>query len=198
MPNRFYVVPKAADDVIPGAVRPKYTEAGALGVGWNLAGRWQALDYGLEDCFLLVANVTADEHNALNAQTDVLAVPLQLDNQVSALAETTIKSKLEAIRIPAEWVSTSLTYRQVVRRVRRIISLVQRFRGKFSESVFAGGLTLDSQINDIPQAKRQRLAETAQELGLSTDGISSTTTIRAALRILADQLPDVTLGGEVV
>ena len=199
MAVRFYLVPKIGDGLTPfTAFRPKYTGPNDLGPGISLAGRWSANDYGLEDCFLLCADVTTSEHTALNAQTDVLAVPLLLDNQVSALAVGTIQTKLEDLKLPAEWVTTALTYRQVVRRVRKIIAFVQRFRGLFGESPFVGGLTLDSQVNDIPQAKRQRLADTADDLGLDRSSITSTTTIRAALRILADQLPDATMRGEAV
>lgn len=199
MANRFYLVPKIGDGLTPfTAFRPKYTDNGDLGAGWNLSGRFSSLDYGAEACMLMVSDVTAEEHNALAAQTDVLAVPIPLNDNVGAAAVNIIQNKLEGANLPAEWVTTALTYRQVLRTVRRIITFIQRFRGLFNASIFIDGVTLDSRINQIPAAKRSRLADTAADLGLSTEGITGTTTIRVALRMVADQLPDVVLGGETI
>jgi hypothetical protein len=66
----------------------------------------------------------------------------------------------------------------------------------FSDRIFVDGVTLNSRVNQIPQAKRTRLADTATDLGLDTSGIVGTTTIRVALRILANQLPGTVLNGE--
>lgn len=193
---RVYLVPKIGDGQSPDtAFRPKYTDLDSLGAGWNLNGRWTSLDYGAENLFMLVAQVTAEEHTLLNAQTDVLAVP-DLDNQVSGPAIPVIESKLEAANLPGDWVNTSMTYRQVCKRVRKIVSFMQRYFGEYADSIFAGGLTLDTRINQIPQARRQRMATVAGTLGLDTSGLGGTTTIRQALRILADQIGDATIGGE--
>lgn len=198
MAVHVYLVPKIGDGLTPfSAFRPKYTDPDSVQAGWNISGRWQAMDYGPENAFLLIADTTNAEHTALSSQVDVLAVP-NFNSQVASLAVSTIQSKLESANLPAEWVNNTLTYRQVIRRVRRIITFMQRYFGIHRESAFAGGLTLDTRINQIPQARRQRLAATAQDLGLDTSGISGTTTIRQALRILADQLPDVVLQGETL
>lgn len=185
---RFYVVPKIGDGLTPfTAFRPKYTDADSVQVGWNVAGRWQAIDYGLEQVFMLALDATGAEHTALTAQADVLAVPSPIAANVSALALNTVQTKLEAGNIPADWVTTGFTYQQVLSRVLRIVSFMQRFRGIFGQ-LFAGGATLDTRINQLPLNARQALNTAAQSLGADTSSIQGTTLIRAALVIVADQL----------
>lgn len=198
MPVRVYLVPKIGDGLSPtSAFRPKYSDRDSLGAGWNISGRWQGYDYGSESSFLLIANTTAEEHTTLNAQTDVLTVP-DLDSQISAIAVNVVQSKLEAVNIPAGWVSTALTYRRAWKIVRKIITYMQKYNELYNESAFTGGLNLNTRVNQIPAARRQRLATAAQALGLSTAAITGTTTIRQALKIFADQMADMILMGEAL
>lgn len=184
---RFYVVPRIGTGATPAdAFRPKYSDPDALGAGYNVSP-WSALDYGLENVFLFAATVDASEHALLNAQTDVLAIPSPISSTVSALALNTVQTKLEAGNIPADWVTTAFTYQQVLSRVLRIVEFMQRFRGIFGR-LFAGGATLDTRINQLPQNARQALADAAASMGADTSTILGTTLIRAALVIVADQL----------
>lgn len=197
MANRFYFVPKTADDVIPGAVRPKYTEAGSLGAGWDVRGRFQAIDYGMEDCYLLVVDVTPEEHTSLNAQTDVLAVPSPLSSNVSAAALSVVQSRLESMNIPGNWVTTSHTYLQVLKTARRVIVFMQKFRALSGIRLFNGN-TLATRWNQLDEATRQRLRDAADALGLDYSGVTNTMTMRQILKLIADQLPDSTFGGETL
>lgn len=184
---RYYVVPKIGDGLTPPtAFRPKYTDPGSLGAGWNV-GPWSAMDYGLENVELVALNLDASQHSTLAAQTDVLSVPSPITNTVSALALNTVQTKLEAGNIPADWVTTAFTYRQVLSRVMRIVQFMQRFHGMFGR-LFAGGATLDTRINQLPVNARTALATAAQSLGADTSSITGTTLIRQALVIVADQL----------
>jgi hypothetical protein len=198
MAVHFYLVPKIGDGITPfTAFRPKYTDRDSVQAGWNVDGRWTSLDYGAEDAFLLSADLTAGEHTLLSALSDVITIP-NLNSLVSSTAIATVKLKLEGANLPADWVTTELTYRQVITVVRKCISFMQRFRGLYQDRIFSGGITLDSRINQIPLEKRTRLADTATDLGLSVAGITGTTTIRKALVMLASQLPGVVLSGEQV
>lgn len=188
----FALVPKVGDGLTPAtAFRPKYVGAGDLGAGLDLVG-WVGMDYGAEPIFLIRVSLSPAQRTALQSQPDALVVPANLDNNVSALALAAIQSQLEAANIPAEWVNTSLTYRQVLRRFRRIITFMQRWNGLFPfNRLFDAGVALDTRINQLAAAQRQRLIDVADNLGLDRTGVTNTMTLRQALRILADQLPDV-------
>ena len=184
---RYYVVPKIGDGLtLATAFRPKYTDPGSLGVGWNV-GPFEAMDYGLEDVYFVALNLDVTQHNTLNSQPDVLAVPSPISSTVSALALNTVQTKLEAGNIPADWVTTSMTYQQVLSRVLRIVQFMQRFQGVFGR-LFAAGATLDTRINQLPVNARQALNTAAQSMGADTSSIQGTTLIRAALVIVGDQV----------
>lgn len=190
----FFLTPRIGAGQFPDTFRPKYTDPGSLGAGNDL-GAYSAMDYGFEGLFFVKADLTAAQRTALSAQTDVLVVPANIDSTVSALALSRIQTTLEAANLPAEWVDTSLTYRQVLRRVRRIITFMQRWQGLFGDRLFVNGVTLDTRWNQLGGVQQQRLRDVAASLQLDTTGITNTSTLRQILRTVADQLPDITLGG---
>lgn len=201
---RFYLVPMIGNgqdvplsELSPttGNFRPKYTDPGVLGPVGEFS--WSGMPYPFENVYLLGADVTPEQHAALSAQADVLAVPNALDSNVSALAVTTIQSKLEAINVPAEWVTTSLTYRQVLRRVGKIIQFAQRHRGLHALRLL-DGMTLDTRWNQLTEAQRTRLRSVADSFGIDYSGVTNTMTLREILRFLADQLPSFVLKGETL
>lgn len=193
----FFLAPKLGTGQYPDAFRPKYTDPGSLGAGNDLTG-WVAMDYGFESAFLVVAPVTAAQRTALSAQADTLVVPANLDNTISALALSTIQTKLEALNLPGNWITSGMTYRQAVKGARRVISFMQRWQGLFGERLFGGTVTLDTRINQLTATQRQRLNTVAADLNLDTSGITNTTTLRQALKAIADQLPDVIVQGEAI
>jgi hypothetical protein len=174
---------------------PKYVGPnGGLGAGNDIL-LFSAMDYGVEDLFLVKADLTAAQRTALSAQADVLVVPTNLDANVSALAVNRIQTQLEAANLPAEWVTTSLTYRQVLRVVRKIIMFRQRLRGDFGEALFGGGVTLDTRWNQLSAGVQQRLRDAAASFNLDTSSITNNSTMRQILRVVASQLPDAEFGG---
>lgn len=194
---RFYLVPKVLRTGGPLGeyFAPKYTDPGELGAGWNLDGRWSAMDYGLENLFLMGADVTVEEHTALNAQTDVIAIPSPISANVSAGALSVVRSRLEGANLPGNWVTTAFTYQQVLAIVGRVVAFAQRYQGLFNAAIFAGGITLDTQINQLSQTQRNRLQTTANSFGLDYSGVTSTSTMRQVLKLIADQMPGFVLRG---
>ena len=195
---RFYFVPKIGDGLSShSAFRPKYTDPGDLGVGLDVTG-WSTMDYGAENLFLLGADVTPEQHTALSAQVDVLAVPA-LDSNVSGVALSTVQDKLEAMNLPGSWVMTSLTYRQVVRTVAKIILFMQRYNGQNGAGrLFGAGVTLDTQWNQLSQAERTRLRAVADSFGIDYSAVTNSMNLRQILRLLGDQLPALSMQGEVL
>lgn len=172
-----------------GPFRPKYTDPGSLGIGLDIAGA-VAMDYGAEPIFLLrISAITPEQRAALQAQADTLVVPVSLDNTVSALAVTSIQQKLESANLPADWVTTALTYRQVLQRFRRVMTFMQRWNGLVQTKLFSGGVTLDTRLNQLTAAQRQNLSAVSDSLGLDRSSITTTMTLRQAFAVLCPQLP---------
>lgn len=198
---RFYIVPKIGTGIDKDSFRPKYVTPASkeapvppplVSVDWN------GMDYGAENVFLIAADVTPAQHTTLSAQADVLAFPVPLDNTVSGAALPTVQSTLEALNIPGSWVTTSTTYRQVIRVVAKAIVFAQRYNGLFEglQRIFDAGVTLDTRWNQLTNAQQTRLLQVAANLGIDSSGVTSTTTMRVILRTLAGQLPSLTIRGE--
>jgi len=190
MALRFYIVPVIGTGASPtDARRPKYISGGGI------AGTWSALDYGFDPAMLVAANVTSAENTAISANADVVTVPASLDLTIGSNL-TTVQGSLEAFNIPAGWVTSAMTFRFVVRWIGRLFKFCQRMQGLGATKLFPAGITLDSFVGDLTTGQRQKVTDAANSLGLSVQGITLTTTMRVALKMLADQLPDqLNIGG---
>jgi hypothetical protein len=194
----YALVPKIGDGLSPfTAFRPKYADPGSLGAGLDLVG-WAGMDYGVEPVFLIRVALSAAQRTALQSQPDAMVIPSNLDNVVSALALAGIQQKLESVNLPAHWITADMTYRQVLRGFRRVITFMQRWHGLGFGRLFEAGVTLDTRLNQLTAQQRTRLSNVADDLGLDRSTVTNTMTLRQVLKLLADQLPDVTLGGDAV
>lgn len=195
MALRVYLVPVIGDGLTPKtARRAKYIAPDEFFVG-GIVGRYQAMDYGNEPMMLVAAEVTAAEHTAIAANADVIAAPANLDNTIGANLAT-VQAALESVNLPADWITSGMTYRTVLRWIARLFLVCQRFQGLAGGRLFPAGITLASVIGDLSASVRQKLTQGAQSLGLDTSNIAPATTIRAALKDLGNQMTLViTLGG---
>ena len=191
---RFYIVPM---EQVGNQRAPKYFGGPRIPGIPELDGvAMSCQDFGLEKIFVVGSNLTTAQHTALMANVDVLAIPTNLDANVSAVALNTIQTALENLKIPGTWITTENTYRQVVKFALAVAFLNQQMHALINTSLFESSANLDTRMNQIPVATRNALSQGAQRLGLDVDAIKGTTTIRQALLLLAEQMPETTLNGE--
>jgi hypothetical protein len=149
--------------------------------------RWKAMDYGLMPTMLLVADVTQEQHDLAAAQPDIITIPPDIDGAISPQALPLVVDALEALHIPAGWVTTAHTYRDVMRPTAHLFQLAQRYHGRTARRLIEAGYNLDTLIGDLPVNVLQSLNETAQSLGWDTSEIQASWRLRQALRHLAQQ-----------
>lgn len=185
MTIRYYLIPIEivdSDKRGPKYLNWRFTENPApLNVPWSM------MDFGLEPVMLIRADVTGGQHTTLSANADVISIPTNIDANITAGALSAVKAALETLNIPAGWVTTSFTYRQVLRMVCGLFQFAQRHHGVHLERLFSGGFDLDTQFSALPLAVRQRLIATADSLEYDTSGLSGSNTIRQILKNVADQ-----------
>lgn len=188
MATRLYIVPKIGTGGMDDAYRPKYF-SDLTGVSWN------AMDYGREPHFLVSSDLTTDQHTALVANTDVIALPVNLDAQVGTNRDAVVNA-LEALSIPSGWVTTTMTYRRILKIVAAIMQFAQRLHGHANLRVFGSGVTLSTKFNQLPANVRTKLIETAQSMNFDTSSLSGTSTVRQILKEMADQwrVKDIKIG----
>lgn len=188
---RFYVMPiEPQFNQMGHATRgPKYLYWGDALVG-NLEGLqvpWSMVDYGLIDACVVACEVELAEHQQLASEVDVVAVPENIDGNVSPLALARVKSVLGALRIPAEWVTEEYTYRQVLRMVCGLFQFALAYEGHHAEPLIDSEAHLDLTWNQIPVARQAKILHTANDLGYGYNEVSNDWKVRRILRHLADQ-----------
>lgn len=179
MTVRFYLIPL----IVPAPLldrEVKYMDALAIGPECHI-------DYGVHPVALVRIDVTAQQHSDLSANADVLSLPVNIDANLTAGAVTTTKTALETLNIPSGWVSTALTYRQVLSNVLRIFQLAKRISVGDLTKLVPDGFTLDNLVGDLPQGWRTALANKANAFGLDTSAVTLSTPLRTAIKNLADQ-----------
>ena len=187
---RFYILP--IESVVLGdgniARGPKYFQ-------WQfdpdppalVAAKWSLMDYGLIDAALVVADVTQVQHDTLLLNSDVTSPPENIDQNIAAGAIPAVQSALEALRIPADWVTTAFTYRQILRMIAGLFQFAQRHHGMHNEQLIDSQAQLDLRWNQIPLARRGRIQATADSLGYDYSAVQPTWLVRRILKHLGDQ-----------
>lgn len=182
----FYIVPKIGTGSPTDTYRPKY-------VG-DLAGvAWSAMDYGLDDTFLVGAQTDATQHATLTGYGDVLAVP-PLDEVVGGNPTLNrVKNSLEQRSIPAHWLTAGTSWRVALGTVGRFCLILQRLHGRHGRRLFEPGMTLDTTLSAPVLTELQ---DVGASFALQTSALSTSTVVRDALTLLGDQLPPFRLAGE--
>ena len=189
MALRFYVIPRVGTGTREEPFIPSYVkELGITEVG--------AVDYGLEDTYLVGANVTPEQHSALAENLDVVSIPLNLDANVTLTALPRVQEALEGLHVPSDWVTTNHTYRDVIRVVGKLFKFMQWFNGTHARKFFESEVTLDTRVNQLTQAQRNAILNVATAHGIDTSEVTGTMLLRRVLRIIFQQMPSFTLMGE--
>lgn len=191
MAVRFYLMPKVA--TVGGSITTnKPAHLAELG---NL---WSGMDFGQEPVYLIRADVTPAQHTALTAFSDVIAFPADLTTTLGgAAAVTAAKTKLEALKIPADWVTTTTTTRELLRAVARFIAVNQRLDGLSRKSVFEGAITPETTVAQLTAAQRTALAGALVSFGLDTSAVAGVTTLRQILKTAAASIVDASLDAAI-
>lgn len=180
MTIRFYLVPVIGTGAnMEDARRPAYFAGSGI--------RYSCRDYGLMPVMLVCADTTTQQHNNIIANSDVTAIPTNIDNNITAGALTAVREALENLRIPGNWVDTSHTYRQVLRVVTGVFQLARRHFGLHNKKLFADEITLDDTWGSLPVQARTELQATADSFGWDYSGVTSGTLLRTILKNLAEQ-----------
>lgn len=164
----------------------------------NLPQFWEMRDFGLEPTALVAINVTPAQHTLLAAQSDIVVIPTNIDNNVGAANLATVQAALENLHIPGDAVVAGTTYRQIIRGVTAIFAVAQRFDGMAGGRLFPVGVTLSTQLSDLSANIRQKLQQAATDLGYDYGGLTLTSTLRDVLKTLANQTAPQTMLGVAI
>src|SRR3954463_9547709 len=106
MSFRLYIVPVIGTGAKTDPRRPKYFGDGTITAGQS----WGSIDYGFEPWMVVGADLSTSDDNLVVGKPDAFALPFDLAPNLTAQQVTNVQAKLEAINVPAGWVTTSLSW----------------------------------------------------------------------------------------
>lgn len=178
------------------ARRPKYFADGGL----PTRVEWGGTDYGFEPWMIVSADLDAGNVTFLQAQADASLIPEALDATLSAGQVTATQTYLEAMHLPAEWVTTAFTWRTVIRTVLGVFRFMARYAAVYAQAtgstapIFTGGVDLTRTVGSLALPVRTALSDTSDQLGLDRSGVTGATTLRQLLRDIGAQMAAVPQG----
>lgn len=185
MTIRYYIVPI---ERVGSGRGPKYFKW-RLGTG-TIDCQWAMVDYGLVEQAVVAADISDTDAATLAAAADVLTLPANLDGTLTLAARNTARTWLEGIGVPAGWVNTGMTYREVLRTVTALFLFMQRVCAILGRTVTVKAGALDTQFRNLPADVRAAITQAADEQGFDRTGVSNTTTLRVILKLMADAWED--------
>lgn len=180
MTLNIYVMPLTGTGTKVSPRQPKYLSTFA-------SFFWKMFDYGNEPaCMVGIIDVDSTTDVALTIHSDCKGLPVNLDTAVGAAASVA-SADLEAFNMPGTWITGSNTWRDVVKFIGAACQFAERFQGDTGGQWFTTGITLATTLNTLNTNTRNGLSSAATSFGLSTAGVTGSTTLRQVIVSAANQ-----------
>jgi hypothetical protein len=144
-----------------------------------------SMDYGREDLFIVIADTTVPQNNTLKSNAGVFVCPDVITTNLSAGDVTVLVGQLGARRMPTGWVTTAITYKDVLTTIVKFCHVMQKLvSGRTTAQIRA---VIDSNIENLTAAQKGVLQSTLGPLvdtPLPTSG-----PVKTALKTIVDGLP---------
>jgi hypothetical protein len=138
------------------------------------------MQFGVAPFFLVEAPLSPAQETTLEPNPDFFTVP-GLDVVLTGVQVTAVQTRLENNGVAGQWVTSSLTWRQVLRKVSAIFMIAQRANVNLTQA------SLDLRMNQLNAAVRTRLEAASDSLGFDRSSITANTLVRTTQSVLADQ-----------
>lgn len=142
--------------------------------------------YGILPVCAFAAELDQAAHDSLVAHADVAATPEDIDQYIGVGAIPQVQNVLEALFIPADWIDTTFTYRQILRMIWGLFVFAGRYRRVYGEALVDNQAQLDLVWADVPVDRRNKVIAIADEQGIDYSAVDGTWTVRRTLKLLAD------------
>ncbi len=194
MAIRFYFVPAEIIQPLNQQPRrgPKYFKW-RYGTGVLIASDW--IDYGTEEVFLVGADLSIAEHDALVLNADVTPMPEDLSTTVSGGEINDLKTSFEAFKVPGNWITAGTSYTVILKRLAGMFFVLQCIQGEMPQDVKWVPANLNASLNTLSQISKDALTVCEVRYSFDTSGYTGTSPVRNVLAELADQWPPITIAG---
>lgn len=159
-------------------------------------------DYSFVNCYIVLADLSQADHDALILNADVFAFPVDLDQSIAAADIAPLRTIFEGFNVPTDWLTPANTYRELVRQMYGIV----KFAGKFaviaaelgypSQTFLFNSVDLDTRYRDFPVGTQEIFEATVAWYGIDPGLIKPNSTMRQMLKLASDAIQEpMPLGG---
>lgn len=182
---RFYIVPVEQVGIYRG---PEYLR-------WRfdqspipeLAGvRWSCKDYGIAPQMVCAADVTPAQHLILAAFPDVWAWAENLDTPLGSINRNLLNTFLEAVDIPADWLSPQNTQREALRTITGMFLYMQRLFALTGANLLST-YALNTRLGNMTAQWQAAIQQAGTDLGYDTAWMTGNMTVRIILKNMANR-----------
>lgn len=158
--------------------------------------------YGFVDGWLVLADLTQAQHDALILNADVYVFPVNVDTPVSA--QDPLRTIFETFNIPTDWLTPSNTYRQFIQQTNGIFEFAGRYQVIAGQNGAPPGtgylfdtITLSTRYNQFSPQVKTWFDLTLISFGYDPSIIQPNRTVRQMLKAASDIIKTpLTIGGE--
>ena len=141
--------------------------------------RWNAMDYGLIDMFLVAADIDPISHAILEADPEVWFAPTDLESALGGPGSNALESFVEAVSVPGNFLKPQDTHREALRQFAGMFQYMQRLTAIMGQSPLdIPGYSLNLQWGTIPTDWQAAMIQAATELGYPTTSMTGNTQLR--------------------
>jgi len=179
--NYYFIMPKTGTGIDrENGFRPQYIKDRNECFG--------SVDLGGEPYFLVMAQMTDAARDSIADSTGVVAFPKNIDVNLIAKEVTDFSADLESRNIPGNWITTSDTFRDVIRFVMITVQLNQRYNGLTQGSkIFRSGVGLNTKHSEFSDNEKQRWINVADSFEFEKSSLRANSEIRFMLKELNKQ-----------
>lgn len=154
--------------------------------GSGIQVQWSMKDYGRENTAVVAVNGEQSDHDFLSGFIDVYQFPENLDVNLSPANISAISTFLEAVFIPADWITPSDTFETALRTILGMFMSMQRYHGITGESFLDSGIAMNDQFRTWPPIAQTVFTDIWTHFGGDETDIKTNWTVRILLKNLAD------------
>jgi len=192
---RLYMVPSEIYD--PGGGTVYY---GPLYFEWRFGSgdlpRIGQVDYGFISGFIVLAELTPEQHDTLILQPGVIAFPdpVDLDTNIAQEDTAALRVAFEGFNVPADWLTAANTYRELLQGTYGIFRFAQRYdfiaamNGAPPDTHLFDQIDLDTQYREFPAEVQTWFSLTVADYGIDPGIIRNNATVRQMLKTAGDYL----------
>ncbi len=146
------------------------------------------MTFGRDPFYFAVGYLTQAEKDSISLIPGVDSFPKNINPNIPAGQITTIKNRFDELDIPSHFVTTSITWRQLLRFLVQYTQIGQRFYSQNQQKMISGNIAMQTLWGNLPPGAKNKLLNVATSFNMTKEGFTTNSTVGQILKGLVDQV----------